>query len=619
MKNINSEKGDINLRNKVMSLMKKSPEIISSEFTLDDVGKLINELEIHQIELELQNKELIIAHSEEKKTLDKYIELYDFAPTGYFTLSKTGKIIELNFNGANLIGKERLKLNNSQFGFFVSDDTKQTFDQFLEKVFNYKQKETCEVILLNETDEPKYVTISGIASENSKLCLINVVDVTEYRMAQMLIIEQNKELTFQNEENEKRAIELLNINNELVDQIYENELLHKSLIIAKEKAEESERMKTSFLANMSHEIRTPMNGIMGFTGLLKTPNLDFETQQKYISMIEQGGERLLEIINDLIDIAKLQSGKTSVSLSACNVNLQIEYIFSFFKPEVERKGMQIIYQTKLPDKEAIILTDREKVYAILSNLVKNSIKYSSKGTIEIGYQLINDNISGRKDSSSELTFFVKDMGIGISSDKLKTIFDRFEQVENKNMKSINGVGLGLAISRSYAEMIGGKLWVESELGKGSTFYFSVPYTNVPAEKQEAIDIELDNDNEVKIKKLKILISDDDESSSMLTSVIVEKFSKEILYAKNGFDAIDICQHNRDIDLILMDINMPLMHGNEAIREIREFNKDVYIIAQTAYAYAEDRKKAIESGCDDYITKPLNNALLIRLINNRFRE
>ena len=619
MKKKSNKPETLTLREKALAFLENNPinQVLKNES--DDVKKLIYDLEIHQIELELQNEELSNARFIAQTSAEKYIELYDFAPSGYFTLSKAGEIIDINLSGANILGKERSKLKKSSFGFFVSDKTKEIFNDFLQRVFSNIRKETCEVILSTNQDEPIYVKIFGIAIEKGEQCLISVIDVSEYKIAQTLIKNQINKLAHQNEESEKHAVELDITNKDLAFQILEKEILETKLILAKEKAEENERFKSSFLANMSHEIRTPMNGILGFAALLKSPNLPFGKQQKFITLIEQGGERLLEIINDIIDISKIQAGITKVSLSACNVNEQIEYIFSFFKPEVEKKGLRIVYINNLSEKEAIILTDREKVYAILTNLVKNAIKYSIKGTIEFGYNLNRKSVFGSKGIPVELTFYVKDMGIGISPDKLNTIFDRFFQVENKNMKSIHGVGLGLAIAKSYAEMLEGKLWVESELGKGSTFYFSIPYNNVPEEKKEVKNIDLDKDTDFAIKKLKILIADDDESSALLTSMIVHNYSSEIFHATNGFDAIDICQRNRDIDLVLMDINMPMMHGIEATRQIREFNKDIYIIAQSAYAFPEDRKNAIEAGCDDYITKPLNQAMLVRLIKNRFRE
>jgi signal transduction histidine kinase/CheY-like chemotaxis protein len=615
----NSRSDALILREKAVSLLKDkqfSPDLKTEKA---EILRLIYELEVHQIELELQNEELQKAKAELQISVDNYTNLYDFAPTGYFTLNKGGEIIQLNFSGASLIGKERSKLKNSHFGFFVSDDSKLIFDHFLNLLFTFRKKEKCEVVLVHDQDEQIYVNITGTINESGEQCLINVVDITDYKMAQKQIAKQNKVLVQQNKEKEKKSVELIMINNDLALQIHEKELLEAKLIIAKDKAEENERLKTAFLANMSHEIRTPMNGVLGFVELMRTPDLSIENQQKYLKLIKQGGDRLLEIINDIIDISKIQSGISHVTLSPCNVNTQIEYVFSFFKPEVERKGMRIFYQISLHEKEAIILSDREKVYAVLTNLVKNAIKYTHEGTIEIGYQLKSDHVTGLTDSPAELTFYVKDTGIGIAKDKLKTIFDRFVQIENKHMKSIHGVGLGLAIANSYAQMLDGRLWVESQPGVGSTFFFSIPYRNVEKEAWEDSVETLDTDIAVNIKKLKILIAEDDELSATLTTFFVEKYSKEILYAENGFDAVDICLQNRDLDMILMDVNMPLMHGFEAIREIREFNKDVYIITQTAYAYEEDRKKAFEAGCDDYITKPLNRAMLIRLLNNHFRK
>jgi PAS domain S-box-containing protein len=254
--------------------------------------------------------------------------------------------------------------------------------------------------------------------------------------------------------------------------INEHKIEEQELIKAKDKAEESDRLKSAFLANMSHEIRTPMNGILGFADLLKEQDLSEEEHLHYVSIIEKSGARMLNIINDLIDISKVEAGQMEISISETNINEQIQYIHTFFKPEVESKGMQIYFHNGLSSKEAVINTDREKVYAILINLVKNAIKYSDKGIIEFGYNLKPvSTVSG----PAELLYYVKDTGLGVPKEKVGTIFDRFIQVDINNKRAVQGAGLGLSITKAYVEMLGGRIWVESELGKGSTFYFTIPY------------------------------------------------------------------------------------------------------------------------------------------------
>jgi len=297
------------------------------------------------------------------------------------------------------------------------------------------------------------------------------------KRANELII-ANKELLFQNQEKEKRAAELIIANKELAFQNEEKGKRAEELIAAKGKAEESDRLKSAFLANMSHEIRTPMNGILGFTELLKEPELSGENQKYYIDIIEKSGLRLLNIINNIIDISKIESGLMNISISETNIKEQMEYIYTFFKPEVERKGIHIFCNTSLSVKEAIIKTDREKIYAILTNLVKNAIKFTNTGYIEIGYNLV-----GRQHAAS-LQFFVKDTGVGIPPEQIEMVFERFRQANETLNKRYEGAGLGLAISKAYVEMLGGKIWVESELGKGSTIYFTIPYS---AESEEKTD------------------------------------------------------------------------------------------------------------------------------------
>ena len=381
------------------------------------------------------------------------------------------------------------------------------------------------------------------------------------------------------------------------------------LIKAKEKAEESDRLKSAFLANMSHEIRTPMNGILGFAELLKEPNLTGKEQQKYIQIIEKGGARMLNIINDIISISKIESGQMDVTISDSNINEQIEYIYTFFKPEVEAKGMQLSFKNMLPVKEATIKTDREKLFAILTNLVKNAIKYSEKGSIEIGYDKKGEH----------LEFYVKDSGIGIESNRKEAIFERFIQADIEDKMARQGAGLGLSISKAYVELLGGKLWVESEKGIGSIFYFTIPYTTELLKTDGITNSTADDVMEAQVKNLKILIVEDDETSDLLLSTMLTKINREILQAKNGLEAIELCRNNPDLDLILMDIKMPVMDGYEATQQIRKFNKDVIIIAQTAFGLSSDREKAIESGCNDYISKPINKTELLALIQKHFKK
>ena len=268
----------------------------------------------------------------------------------------------------------------------------------------------------------------------------------------------------------------------IISDISDRKAAEKELISAKERAEESDRLKSAFLANMSHEIRTPMNGILGFAELLKEPDLTGEQQQEYIRIIEKSGTRMLNIINDIVDISKIESGQMKVSLSETNVNDQIEYLFKFFKTEAESKGIQLFSKCALSVKEAVLLTDREKLYAILTNLIKNAIKYTKSGTIEFGYDF--DSVKDKAclvSTDKTIEFYVKDTGIGIPTDRQDAIFERFIQADIADKMARQGAGLGLAISRAYVQMLGGKIWVDSEDGKGSTFYFVLPYQAKPVD------------------------------------------------------------------------------------------------------------------------------------------
>lgn len=261
---------------------------------------------------------------------------------------------------------------------------------------------------------------------------------------------------------------------QLETEIEQRKQVERELKKALEKAEESDRLKTAFLTNMSHEIRTPMNGILGFAELLKEPDLTGEQQQDYIEIIEKSGVRMLNIINDIVDISKIESGQITVLLKETNVNEQLEFIYKFFSKEVEQKGLHLSLKESLSPANAVVLADQEKLYAILTNLIKNAIKYTSKGSVEFGVSTSSTtrSVSGPVEL---LQFFVKDTGIGIPKNRQEAIFERFIHADIVDKMARQGAGLGLAISKAYVEMMGGRIWVESEEGEGSTFYFAIPY------------------------------------------------------------------------------------------------------------------------------------------------
>ena len=389
--------------------------------------------------------------------------------------------------------------------------------------------------------------------------------------------------------------------------VTERKTIEKQLIIAKEHSEESDRLKTAFLANMSHEIRTPMNGILGFAELLKQPDLSSAVQLKYINIIESSGMRMLNIVNDIVDISKIEAGLMEINKVATSVNDHLENLHAFFTPETNKKGIKLEFKCALPTSEACIITDSEKLYGILTNLIKNAIKFTDNGYIKFGYELI------KREALTYLEFYVKDSGNGIPIDRQEAVFGRFIQADISNKAAYQGAGLGLSISKAYVEMLGGTIWLESEPEKGSTFYFTIPYIVVQCDEVPAKIPITEKTKFEQLSKLKILIVEDDEGLEFLLTETVKEYCDAPLIARNGEDAVAICSKNSDLNLILMDIRMPKMDGYEATAEIRKFNQKVPIIAQTACVFSSEQEKAIEAGCNDYVSKPIDYDVLKSII------
>ncbi len=596
---------EITLKNKDGS---RVPCSISSKICLDAQGRPEKVIGSMRDITERNQAEKTLQESEER-----FHSLYENSTVGIYRTTPDGKIILANPTLVKLLGYssfEELSERNLEKDGFEPSYERTHFMDVLKREGEVKGLESAwtrmdgTTLFVSESaraindKEGKIIYYDGIAE-----------DITLRKKAEQELIIANKDLTFQNEEKEKRANELLIANKELVFQNEEKEKRATELTIAKEQAEESDRLKSAFLTNMSHEIRTPMNGILGFTELLKEPNLSSDDQQDYIQTIQISGARMLNTINSIVDISKIESGLMKVDIKETNINEKIEFTYKFFKPEVEIKGLQFLFKNSLPAKKAIIKTDNEKVYGMLANLIKNAIKFTYEGSIEFGYEK----------KGGYLEFFVKDTGIGIPQNQHKLIFERFRQGSESHNRGYEGSGLGLSIAKSYVEMLGGEIWVESEEGKGSIFYFTIPYNAVSEEKIEIVNVVSAEHKEVEMKNLKILIVEDDEISYSFLTKTLQKISYEVLHAITGVQAVEACRNNPDLDLVLMDIRMPKMDGNEATRQIRQFNTDVIIIAQTAYAFSDDREKAIEAGCNDYISKPINKTLMYEIIQKHFNK
>lgn len=403
-----------------------------------------------------------------------------------------------------------------------------------------------------------------------------------------------------------KQIEIETINSNLENKVKERT---KDLMISKGKAEESERLKSAFLANMSHEIRTPMNGILGFSGLLKDPRLSGEEQQRFISIIENSGARMLSTVNDIIEISKIEAGQIEVSLSTIDVADEIKSLYEFFKPEAEAKGIHLALKMDKTRSACKFVTDHSKLSSILANLIKNAIKYTDEGSIEIACNLKDDC----------LLYSVRDTGIGIPEGRISAIFNRFEQADIMDKHARQGSGLGLAISKSYVEMLGGKIWVESlsrnELSnekEGSVFYFTLPF--IQDEKAVVHQNRKPVQHSVRVEKYTILIVEDDAISVQLLSILVKDISDKLLFATTGKEAVQLVKEGTKIDLILMDVKMPEMNGYEATKLIKEYKPGLPVIITTAYAYPDDNLKAQEAGCDGFISKPVNRNDLYSLID-----
>ncbi len=421
-------------RNEFIAALNEVPVI--SEDRFNKICKMLfvfaHELSVRaysNLQLKIQMAERELSERKLKESEEKFSKAFYSQSTPMEIINiVTGSRLDLNESFIELTGWQKEEIQHSNIYTCSIWSDSQIQQTAFEKVRTERRLQNYPVDIITKSGETKNVLLSGAMLEtgDGNMAIVSYIDVTDQKNAE------------------------------------------KKLIGAKEKAEESDRLKSAFLANMSHEIRTPMNGILGFSNLLLETDLSAEIKKESVDVIKESGARLLNILDEIIDTSKIEAGVVNTTESEVNINKKIEHIYSLFKPEAEQKGVKLSYKNSLLAQDAIIKTDKEKVYTILTNLVKNAVKFTQEGHIEFGYEL----------KGKYLEFFVTDTGIGIHPDQTHVIFERFRQGNELLNRTYEGAGLGLSIAKSYVEMLGGKIWVESQYGKGATFYFTIPYFRI---------------------------------------------------------------------------------------------------------------------------------------------
>lgn len=386
------------------------------------------------------------------------------------------------------------------------------------------------------------------------------------------------------------------------EDITERKKMIEELVIARDKAEESNRLKTAFINNISHEIRTPLNGILGFGELIAGMELSREEKEEMIRHVRRSSKRLTDTVTDYIDMASVVSGTVEVHKKKFPLTLLIDEAMKEFKPQYEEKNLEL--RVMMPDQCVGIQldSDRELVLKTINILLGNALKFTSQGTIICGCRLI----------PGYLEFYVQDTGVGIAEDKLEMIFDLFSQEKASDTRGYEGSGLGLSIAKGLVDLLEGSISVISEKGKGSVFTFTVPYTETKSNEKAP---PLKNKKSIDSGKPIVLLVEDEESNYMYAEVILEKAGYQYLLAKNGEEAVACCREHPEISLVLMDIKMPVMDGVEATRLIREFRPELPIIATTAYAQTGDEQRFLSAGFDGYLPKPISKDELLLVLTN----
>lgn len=551
-------------RNEYLRL--KAEDILHGGMSFDktkyekDLESLIEDLNIYQIELELQNQDLEESERQLTQSKGKYQDLFENAPIGYMVIDRQFRIQELNKTATMLLDHSYEQAKGLAFTRFIDPEYQDIFYLEFRKMVTgtVTGSVVADVRIKKEHIAPLYVRLIGIPDTHS-------IKDRNFRVA-------------------------------MID-ITTEKMLEVNLIAESERARESDRLQTAFVANMSHEIRTPLNSVIGFSSMIVSDKLSKQEIKEYADIVSKSGTRLLNLINNVLDISKIESRSMPLDYSLFSPYVLIEDAISLFKLHHEAEHVEVIQTSVDLDPEYVIQSDLLKCSHIVSNLLSNALKYTVKGQIQIGFKK-NDQWG---------IFYVKDSGIGISKSDMPYVFDRFYRVNNPKSRHIEGTGLGLYLSKKLAELMNCRLTFDSEQGVGSEFRLEIPLNslsdNLTFGNSDSVD-EME-DQDIPRHNLKLLIAEDDKYSAHLLDLHCRKSEISTLLVENGDEAVTAVQHHPELAMVFMDIKMPLLDGYEATRRIRRFNKNIPIVAVTAFALDGDRENAISAGCNDYITKPVS--------------
>lgn len=529
-----------------------------------DLLRLVHELRVHQLELEMQNEELRETRAALVLSLQRFTDLFDFAPVGYFSLDLNGNILQVNLAGAVLLGENRAKLTGRRFIRFVRRDSQAAFTDLMERLSADAGRSTCEIFL---SDEPlgqaqRCVRLDGETQDGGSSYLIAAIDISEQQAAARL----------------------------------SEQALNAAVNLA--------RLRSEFVANLSHEIRTPLNGVLGFAQIGLRSCQDVERSRSAFCQILRSGQQLLGVINDILDFSKIEAGKLNIEQTEVNLVELVQRAVEITHGRADAKHLRLLVELdrSLPK---VCLSDPLRIGQILLNLLSNAIKFTEDGSVKL-------SIAKR---GEQLVFKVSDTGIGMDADQLDQLFTPFQQADGSITRKYGGTGLGLAISKRIVELMGGQIKVESQPGHGSTFEVRLPCIASTSEGAITSPVSPSRSALRPLDGLSILVAEDEPVNQAVLEFMLTEDGARVTLANDGPAAVERVASDgaQAYDIVLMDVQMPEMDGYEATRQIVKLAPALPIIGQTAHAMAEEKAKCLAAGMADHIAKPIDHDALVDMV------